>query len=178
MERVVLALSAVDLAVLAATGTWLVLGYRPTVAAGSPIRAVAPLPADWWRFVHRWSANLLVVLFAAWLGLALVRAVRRPRAPARAIIAAGSMALAAGGWVSGWMLPWDQLAMWSVTVGEDLTGYRMLRDDDRVRFVLVGATEVNLASLRAVLFVHALVIPIALIALLVLGWRSLRGSER
>jgi quinol-cytochrome oxidoreductase complex cytochrome b subunit len=42
---------------------------------------------------------------------------------------------------TGFLLPWDQLALWAVTVGSDLQGYTALFDPV-VRFGLIGGVVV------------------------------------
>jgi cytochrome b6 len=177
-ERCLLIVSLVDLVVLGVTGAWLVFGYRPTVAAGHPIGASNASSVDWFRFVHRWSANALVALGLGWLLLALIRLAGERLRISRIVTAAAILVLAVGGWISGWLLPWDQLALWSVNVGENLAGYGMLLDDDRVRFLLIGGTEVSLGSLRVALAAHAVAIPLAILVLyLSAGLRSRRSPR-
>jgi quinol-cytochrome oxidoreductase complex cytochrome b subunit len=54
---------------------------------------------------------------------------------------------------TGYLLPWDQLALRSVTTGSNLRGIRWLFDGE-VRFVLVGGTEISVSTYRAWAIVH------------------------
>ena len=66
---------------------------------------------------------------------------------------------------TGYLLPWDQLALWAVTVGDGLDGYWPVFDDG-VRFVLVGGAEVEPADYGAALAVHLLAHVIGAVAAL------------
>ena len=71
---------------------------------------------------------------------------------------------------TGYLLPWDQLALRAVRVGTNLRGYTALFDPV-VRFVLIGGVEVSPGTVLTWLFVHALVLGPLLIGLLVLTYR-------
>ena len=43
---------------------------------------------------------------------------------------------------TGYLLPWDQLALWAVTVGTNMIGYTPVFGRD-VRFVLLGGAEIG-----------------------------------
>lgn len=72
--------------------------------------------------------------------------------------------------VTGFLLPWDQLGLWAVTVGTSLRGYGVLFESS-VKFVLIGGVEIQPATLLRWLAVHTLVLGPALVALVVFGWR-------
>ena len=76
--------------------------------------------------------------------------------------------------LTGFALPWDQLALKAVTVGTNLRGYRWVFGDD-VRFVLIGGAEASVSNVRAVLIVHVIVVP-ALLAI-ALGIGARRGDR-
>ena len=66
-------------------------------------------------------------------GLALVRHRARRLVP---VVIAGVAVLTAT--FTGFLLPWDQLALNQVTVGTNVTGYRMILFDSNVKYVLIG----------------------------------------
>lgn len=170
-DRALAVAAWVDGAVLVTSGVALLFLYRPSPAAGNPLADGATL-SDWLRVVHRTSAGVLAVVVLVWLVTSLVR-----RRAAVAALAAAAALLVGAGWLSGWWLPWDQLALWSVTVGERLTGHLLLWDD-RVRFVVVGGEEVSVEWLRAATLVHAAVIPLLLVVAAALGRRHDRRAGR
>ena len=77
--------------------------------------------------------------------------------------------------VTGYLLPWDQLALFAVTVGTNISGYTWLRDGS-VRFVLMDGTEIAPATLFKWLLLHAVVLGGALAAFLVMAWRRARAG--
>jgi quinol-cytochrome oxidoreductase complex cytochrome b subunit len=113
-------------------------------------------------------------LFIAAGGLALVR-----HRPARLVwpFLAGAMVPAAS--VTGYLLPWDQLALRRVTVGESLVGYRRILFHHDVKFVLIGDKEVARSTLARWVWVHAVGISAVLIALVVvIGFMTRPVRER
>jgi quinol-cytochrome oxidoreductase complex cytochrome b subunit len=76
---------------------------------------------------------------------------------------------------TGYLLPWDQLAMWSVTVGTTMRGYMPLMGH-QVRFVLLGGNEIGTGTLMRWMFIH---MAVGLGALIVAGfaWRRLRTAR-
>lgn len=71
---------------------------------------------------------------------------------------------------AGYLLPWDQLALWAVTVGSDIDGYGILFSGD-VRFVLVGGAEVAPSTIVRWLIVHVVMAGPVLSLLIALAWR-------
>jgi quinol-cytochrome oxidoreductase complex cytochrome b subunit len=75
---------------------------------------------------------------------------------------------------SGYLLPWDQLALAPVRPGE-YRGYAFLFSHPEVKFVLIGSVEVGKATVRNWFFVHTVAIPVALVAV---GVAALRLTRR
>ena len=78
---------------------------------------------------------------------------------------------------TGYLLPWDQLALWAVKVPTSSSGFRFLFGDDRVRFVLLGGSEVAVATLKRWFILHTIVLPPALVVLGVLLARVTRRAR-
>jgi len=86
---------------------------------------------------------------------------------------------------SGYLLPWDQLSIWAVTVGTNMAratpflghqgpfGPQMgMRPDNDVRFLLLGGTEVGPPTLLRFYVGHCIFLPvIATIFMIVHFWR-------
>ena len=75
---------------------------------------------------------------------------------------------------TGYLLPWDQLALWAVRVGTNMRGYRSLFDAALDRFVLIDGVEVGRVTVLRWPGVHGVVLGPALLALLLLAWRRHR----
>jgi quinol-cytochrome oxidoreductase complex cytochrome b subunit len=62
---------------------------------------------------------------------------------------------------SGYLLPWDQLAYWAITVGTSVAGYEPLMGDT-IRAVLLGGSEVGQEALTRFYAFHILLVPAAI----------------
>jgi quinol-cytochrome oxidoreductase complex cytochrome b subunit len=181
VQRASLAVAAVLVAVLAVTGIWLWLRYEPgggwfrnEVADPAPPIAPASAGVPWPQAVHTVVGGTvgIVVLLAALAAWAVRREARgRPVGLAPTVAALG---LAFGAAYSGYLIAWDQLALWSVTV-EDVRGMGVLWDPD-VRFVIVGGSEVSPGTVQAWAVAHV-VLGLAVTAAVVLALRHARRSE-
>lgn len=175
VKRLVLGVLAVEVAILTVTGIYLFFAYRPSTArllTGTSL-------ADHARVVHRWAAAVtvfptsmvaLVVLLAEagqrWQGE--VR--RRTGAVAGPLILAGAAVAS----FSGFLLPWDQIGLWAVTVGTSIHGYETFWQQS-YRFVIIGGAEVPIGTLQRWTVVHVLV-SVVLAGAVAASWG--RGRKR
>lgn len=101
---------------------------------------------------------------------------RRARRPIAWALGAVIVAFAAG--FTGYLLPWDELSLWAVSVGTNMHGYTPILRGHTARFVLVGSSEVGSGTIDRWFWVHVAAIPLimvaALTALLVAGRRTRR----
>lgn len=135
-----LALLAVALVVLAVSGVWLWFKYQPTAAGGFPTLQKRVHTSSWVRTTHRIASGLVVVLALATLILLIGR---RIRTGGRGIVAGlVVLATAAAASYTGTLLPWDQLALWAVTVGSNIRGVQAIYDYE-VKYILIGSREVS-----------------------------------
>jgi quinol-cytochrome oxidoreductase complex cytochrome b subunit len=74
---------------------------------------------------------------------------------------------------TGFLLPWDRLAFWSIPVGSHVRCYSILFGST-VHFAIVGGVEVSPNTVILWLLIHSLVLGPALVALVVFGWRRAR----
>jgi quinol-cytochrome oxidoreductase complex cytochrome b subunit len=72
---------------------------------------------------------------------------------------------------TGYLLPWDQLALWAITVGTNIAGYVPLMGD-KARQILLGGPDVGGNALLRFYVLHIYVLPALLILLLAVHiWR-------
>jgi quinol-cytochrome oxidoreductase complex cytochrome b subunit len=173
-------------ALLTVTGLFLMIYYNPStrqafqttkdihyvVAAGRSVRNV-----------HRWAAHLMVV--AVFLHMARVFYTGSYRAPREFnwLVGLGLLVLTLALSFTGYLLPWDQLAFWAVTIGAniasspteltDALGITRYVDPGRLmRILLLGADEVGETSLVRFYFLHCVLLPLAAVGLVgVHFWR-------
>jgi cytochrome b-561 len=167
-------IAAVLFGILLVTGVYLMFVYTPSV--GSAYGDMQKLKTgvgfgQLIRNVHRWSAHLMVLVVA----LHLVRvfyagAYKKPREFNWVI---GIMLLLITLFFSftGYLLPWDQLAYWAVTVGTGLVHY-MPVFGSKLQDLLIGGDQIGQNTLLRFYALHVAVLPAALVLLLVVHiWR-------
>jgi quinol-cytochrome oxidoreductase complex cytochrome b subunit len=175
-RSVLLAVLAAEVAVLVVTGVALYFLHRPAASAGWSDIAGGELDgevrlAQALRLVHRLVSSLTVFTAVAAGVVVGLRAVgRRWAGPALGLGLALTTVLAS---FTGYLLPWDQLALRAVTVDSDYRGFAPLFDSV-VRFVLIGGVEVTPGTVLRWLFVHAAVLGPVLVVLLVVARRRVR----
>jgi quinol-cytochrome oxidoreductase complex cytochrome b subunit len=176
LTRATLAVVGVLLAVLIVTGVMLMFQYRPDTTPEFA-RVYGIQPHLFVRTVHRTASRLLLpaftALFVAAVGLAVVR-----HRPVRVVwpILAGVAVLAAS--FTGYLLPWDQLAFWSVRVGEHVSGYRPILFHSNVKYVLLGNKEIGTSTLARWVWVHSIGVTVVLIALLIVIGVQTRATRQ
>jgi len=123
------------------------------------------------RNVHRWSAHAMVAF--AFLHMCRVFYTGSYKAPREFNWVIGVCLLLVTLFLSftGYLLPWDQLAFWAITVGSNIAAY-MPVIGEYVRFLLLGGNEVGQMALLRFYVLHIAVLPI--VAAVLLGvhfWR-------
>ncbi len=160
-------LSLLLVALLAATGVMLMFVYTPSPATA--YQDMLKLQTEVWfgqliRNLHHWSGNLLVIV--AFLHLLRVFFTGGFRAPREFnwILGVGLLLLVVGANFTGYLLPWDQLAYWAVTVGSSLLSYIPLIGE-ALRNFLLGGPEVGAATLTNFYGLHVAILPLTLMAI-------------
>jgi quinol-cytochrome oxidoreductase complex cytochrome b subunit len=169
--RAMLLIVEVILGVLVVTGVVLAFRYQPSVSgAFANVAAGAPHVSahSQARTVHRVAALALIPAFGglaiAAAGLALVRHRAWRLVP---VVVAGIGVVAA--FLSGVVLPWDQLAINRVTVGTNIIrGYGTILFGHDVKYVLVGNTEIGPSNFARWFWVHVVVTALIIVVSLVI----------
>lgn len=177
-RSVVLWVLALEVAVLVATGVLLYFFYRPDAAAAwSDIDSVhtSITFGGLVRDVHRWTAYLTVWTTVLAALLLAIRAQRAESVPRGILLGGGLVLGVVAAQFTGYLLPWDQLALWQVTVGTNMMGYSPIFQNDQVRFVLIGGTEVAPSTLFKFFALHV-ALSVAVTGLTGLAWRRARRS--
>jgi len=123
------------------------------------------------RNMHRWSAHgMVAIVFLHMCRVFFTGAYKRPREFNWAL---GVMLLLVTLFLSftGYLLPWDQLAFWAITVGTSIAGYAPLVGQ-QMKFVLLGDTTVGQEALLRFYVLHVAVLPAVLVLLMAIHfWR-------
>ncbi|MEJ2749641.1 MAG: cytochrome b N-terminal domain-containing protein [Anaerolineae bacterium] len=117
------------------------------------------------RGIHHWSANLLVItVFLHMIRVFLTGGFKKGRSTNWQIGIVLLLVVVAFNF-TGYLLPWDQLAYWAITVGTSLLGYVPLVGTAVSNFLLAGP-EVGQGALRNFYAIHVAVLPVLLILLM------------
>jgi quinol-cytochrome oxidoreductase complex cytochrome b subunit len=123
------------------------------------------------RNMHRWSAHgMVAIVFLHMCRVFLTGAYKKPREFNWVI---GVVLLLVTLFLSftGYLLPWDQLAFWAITVGTSIAGYAPLIGK-QMQFVLLGDTTVGQEALLRFYVLHVAVLPAVLVLLMAVHfWR-------
>jgi len=117
------------------------------------------------RNVHRWSAHLMVlVVFLHLVRVFYAGAYKQPR-EFNWVLGLMLLMLTLGFSFTGYLLPWDQLAYWAVTVGTNLVQYVPLVGG-QLRDLLIGGDQIGQSTLLRFYALHVAVLPAALVTIL------------
>ncbi|MBZ5617488.1 MAG: cytochrome b N-terminal domain-containing protein [Acidobacteriia bacterium] len=172
--------------VLTLTGILLMVYYKPGAELAynsvKDIHYVVPA-GRFIRNIHRWGAHLMVL--AVFLHMARVfytGSYKRPR-EFNWLVGLALLVMTLGLSFTGYLLPWDQLAYWAITIGAniansprevtDAIGITQWFDPGRFqKQLLLGANYVGQEALIRFYVLHVAVLPLALTALMgVHFWR-------
>jgi len=164
---------------MVATGVLLLFAYEPS--AGGAYDSVASLRYEvpmgqFLRNLHRWGGNALVIL--ALLHLLRVYYTGAYRGPRRTNWAVGLLlfGLVLGGNFTGYLLPWDQLAFWAVTIATSMLDYLPVVGPFLQR-ILRGGAEVGPRTLTTFFVLHIVLLPVVLVGLLAVHFWLVRKAQ-
>ncbi|UCD24336.1 MAG: cytochrome b N-terminal domain-containing protein [Gemmatimonadota bacterium] len=167
-------MSLVLFLVLATTGILMMFAYEPsTQGAYDSIRTMQDevLFGRLVRNIHHWSANfLIVVVFLHLLRVFFTGGYRGTR-QFNWIIGLALLLCVLISNFTGYLLPWDQLSYWAITISTGMISYIPLAGEWLQNVVRDGA-EIGQATLINFYTFHTTVVPVLLI--LLMGWHFWR----
>ena len=175
------------------TGLLLMFYYRPTIEYAftdiMDLREQAPFGIM--REMHRWGAHAMVI--AVWLHMFRVFMTGSYKPPREFNWNVGVILLVLTLLLSftGYLLPWDQLAIWAITVGSNMAratpllgnegpgaaflqlgGQKLIHAGSDARFALIGGRTIGGATLIRFYVLHCVGIPlVAAFLIAVHFWR-------
>src|ERR1700719_2957364 len=160
--------------ILVATGIPLMFYYHPSVP-----QAYADTK-DWQyvvssglflRNLHRWSAHAMVFLVFAHMFKVFYRGAYRAPREFNGVIGVVLLIITLLLSYTGYLLPWDQLAFWAITVGSNLSS-AVPFVGNKIHFLLLGGNQVNANALLRFYVLHCVVLPLAAILFIAVHfWR-------
>ncbi len=154
--------------ILAVTGVMLMFVYTPT--PDSAYNDMLALKTEVWfgqliRNLHHWSGNLMIVVaFLHMLRVFYTGGFRPPR-EFTWVLGIVLLLLVVAANFTGYLLPWDQLAYWAVTVGTSLLDYVPLIGPAISRLIL-GGPEVGAPTLTNFFGLHVAIIPLTMMGII------------
>jgi quinol-cytochrome oxidoreductase complex cytochrome b subunit len=148
------------------TGLLLMFYYRPTIEWAYhdmlDLRDVVSFGIV--REIHRWGAHAMVITVMLHTYRVFLTGSYKPPREFNWTIGVLLLVLTLLLSFTGYLLPWDQLSLWAVTVGANLAG--------DARFLLLGARSVGEETLNRFYVLHCIGLPLAGVALMgVHFWR-------
>jgi quinol-cytochrome oxidoreductase complex cytochrome b subunit len=127
------------------------------------------------RNIHHWGANFLVLIaFLHMLRVFLTGAFHPPR-QFTWVIGLGLFGLVLAANFTGYLLPYDQLAYWAVTVSTGMLEY-IPAIGSRLQEIIQGGNEIGPATLNIFFAIHTAVVPVGLIILMAFHFWRIRKS--
>lgn len=123
------------------------------------------------RGMHRWAAHAMVVcVFLHMCRVFYTGSYKKPR-QFNWVVGVFLLLLTLGLSFTGYLLPWDQLAFWAITVGTNIGSYAPLVGG-QLREILLGGHTVGEAALLRFYVLHVAILPSLVILLTVVHfWR-------
>jgi quinol-cytochrome oxidoreductase complex cytochrome b subunit len=160
--------------VLTITGVYLMFFYIPSVSrAYQDILSIENSVAfgTFVRIMHRWGAHLMVLTVFLHMIRVFYHGAYTPPREFNWVI--GVVLLFCTLWLSftGYILPWDQIAFWAITVGLQMATYAPLVSKES-SFILLGGVEVGQGTLIRFYVLHVIALPLIISILMIVHfWR-------
>jgi quinol-cytochrome oxidoreductase complex cytochrome b subunit len=159
---------------LTITGIFLMFYYTPTAEiAYADMEALSTNVAfgSLVRNMHRWGAHLMVLSVFLHMSRVFYHGAYKPPREFNWVVGVVLLFLTLFLSFSGYLLPWDQLALWAVTVGSNMAGFSPVIGE-QVKFALLAGVEVTGATLLRFYVLHVLAFPFILVIFLAVHfWR-------
>ena len=123
------------------------------------------------RNMHRWAAHLMVIFVLLHMcRVFYTGAYKRPR-EFNWVLGVGLFLLTLGLSFTGYLLPWDQLAFWAITVGTNIASYAPYIGPG-LKYLMLGGNVVGQEALIRFYALHVIVLPaFAVLLIAVHLWR-------
>lgn len=157
-------ISLIVFLILGITGLLLMFYYVPTVERAYSyiitLQTLVPF-GQLLRNIHRWSAHLMVLVVVLHMARVFYTGAYKPPREFNWVLGVVLLLLTLGASFTGYLLPWDQLAFWAITVGTSVAGYEPLMGST-IKTFLLGGPEVGQEALTRFYALHVMLIPIGI----------------
>jgi quinol-cytochrome oxidoreductase complex cytochrome b subunit len=123
------------------------------------------------RNIHRWAAHLMVFFVFLHMMRVFYHGAYKPPREFNWVVGVVLLFLTIMLSFTGYLLPWDQISYWAITIGGNMAGYAPLVNVPG-RLLVFGSLEVSQNTLLRFYVLHVIGLPlIAAVALVVHFWR-------
>ncbi len=159
---------------LTVTGLYLMFFYVPSVGRAYQDMATIENSVAFGQLVrnmHRWAAHLMVLTVFLHMVRVFYHGAYKPPREFNWVVGVVLLFLTLGLSFTGYLLPWDQIAFWAITVGTQMANYAPLIGSE-TGFFLLGGIEVGQNTLLRFYDFHVNFLPlVAAIFMIVHFWR-------
>lgn len=125
------------------------------------------------RNMHRWSAHgMVIVVFLHMCRVFFTGGYKRPR-QFNWVVGVGLLVLTLGLSFTGYLLPWDQLSYWAITVGSSIVGYAPWIGDS-IKYLLLGGHTIGPGTVLRFYVLHCVVLPAGMLTLVAVHFFRVR----
>jgi quinol-cytochrome oxidoreductase complex cytochrome b subunit len=160
--------------ILVVTGIFLMFYYVPSTTQAHQrmldLRSSVAF-GTLFRNLHRWSAHAMVALVFLHMCRVFYTGSYKPPREFNWVIGVFLFVITMFLSFTGYLLPWDQLAFWAITVGANIAGYAPVLGP-KIRYILLGGDTVGQEALLRFYVLHVMVLPLTAVILISLHfWR-------
>jgi quinol-cytochrome oxidoreductase complex cytochrome b subunit len=116
------------------------------------------------RNMHRWSAHAMVFVVFLHMCRVFWTGSYKPPREFNWVLGVLLLLLTLGLSFTGYLLPWDQLSFWAITVGTNIAAYAPLLGD-RIKYLLLGGHVIGPMTLLRFYVLHCVLLPLAVMVL-------------
>ncbi|MBU0558146.1 MAG: cytochrome b N-terminal domain-containing protein [Bacteroidetes bacterium] len=160
--------------VLTITGILLMLYYQPAIPNAyenmKDLKYVVS-NGNFLRNMHRWSAHLMVISVFLHMLRVFFKGAYRPPRQFNWIVGVVLLIITLLLSYTGYLLPYDQLSYWAVTVGANIARYVPLIGEE-LSFLLLGGNNIGEYTLVRFYVLHCVILPAFMVMLIAFHfWR-------
>lgn len=153
--------------ILTITGVFLMFYYIPSVR--DAWWSIISLDHDvyfgqFMRNMHRWAAHTMVIMVFLHMTRVFYTGSYKPPREFNWVLGVVLLTVTFLLSFTGYLLPWDQLAYWAITVGTNMGGATPIIGD-QVRVALLGGYQIGQPTLIRWYTLHVIFLPLAMIVL-------------
>lgn len=167
-------MSAIVFLVLSVSGLLLMFFYVPSVERAYTYIVTLQTRVPFGQLIrnlHRWGAHFMVLVVILHMARVFYTGAYKPPREFNWLVGVGLLLLTLGASFTGYLLPWDQLAFWAITVGTSVASYEPIMGST-IKAFLLGGSEVGQEALTRFYALHVMFLPMGILLLTSLHmWR-------